>query len=140
MVRANGSHVAIVVELSLADGGKVKLHRITCAIDCGVAVNPRNVRSQAEGGIVYALSATFYGEISLKDGAVEQSNFHDYRLIGLADMPPVDVLVIASTEAPGGAGEETVGPLAPAVANALFAATGKRVTMLPLAQAGFTLA
>lgn len=139
MVKANGSYVAIVVELSAGDGGKVKLHRITCAIDCGTTVNPKNVRSQAEGGIVYALSAAFYGEISLKDGAVEQSNFHDYRLIGLADMPPVDVLVIDSSEAPGGAGEETVGPLAPAVTNALFAATGKRVTTLPLSRSGFTL-
>lgn len=139
MVKANGSYIAIVVELSVADSGKVKLHKITCAVDCGTVVNPRNVRAQAEGGIVYALSATFYGEISLKDGAVEQSNFHDYRLVGLADMPEVDVHVIDSTEAPGGAGEETVGPLAPAVTNALFAATGKRITTLPLSRAGFIL-
>jgi isoquinoline 1-oxidoreductase beta subunit len=110
------------------------------AIDCGVAINPHNIRSQVEGGIVYALSAAFYGEITLRDGAVEQSNFHDYRLIGLADMPPVDVAILESAEAPGGAGEESVGPLAPALTNALFAATGKRITQLPLEKSGFRFA
>ncbi len=135
---ANGSVVAHVVELSV-DGGKVKLHRIVTAVDCGVAVNPGSVRAQIEGGIAFALSAAFYGEITLRKGAVEQSNFNDYRLITLADMPPVQVILIDSQEAPGGVGEEAVGPLAPAVANALFAATGKRVRTLPLFRAGFSL-
>ncbi len=89
---------------------------------------------------MFALSAAFYGAITLKDGAVEQSNFHDYRLLGLADTPPMDIVVLESGDKPGGAGEETVGPLAPALANALFAATGKRVLELPLEKAGFTLA
>jgi isoquinoline 1-oxidoreductase beta subunit len=139
LVHANGSTVAIVVELSVDGEQRVKLHRITCAIDCGLAVNPHNVRAQAEGSMVFGLSAAFYGEISLRDGAVEQANFHDYRLISMAELPPVHVEVVASQEAPGGAGEEAVGPLAPALANALFAATGKRIMALPLSKSGFTL-
>jgi isoquinoline 1-oxidoreductase beta subunit len=140
LVHANGSVVAHVVELSLADGHKVKLHRVTAVIDCGVAVNPRNIRAQTEGGIVFGLSAAFYGEITIKDGAVEQSNFHDYRLIRLADMPKIDIIILESGEKPGGVGEEAVGPVAPAVVNALFAATGRRIRQLPLSKAGFSLA
>jgi isoquinoline 1-oxidoreductase beta subunit len=140
LVHANGSVVVHVVELSLADEHKVKLHRITTVVDCGVAVNPRNIRAQMEGGIVFGLSAAFYGEITIKDGAVEQSNFHDYRLIHMADMPKIDVTILESGEKPGGVGEEAVGPIAPAVVNALFAATGRRIRELPLSKAGFTLA
>ena len=140
LVHANGSVVVHVVELSLADEHKVKLHRITTVVDCGVAVNPRNIRAQMEGGIVFGLSATFYGEITIKDGAVEQSNFHDYRLIRLADMPKIDVSILESGESPGGVGEEAVGPVAPAIVNALFAATGRRIRELPFSKAGFTLA
>ncbi len=135
---ANGSVVAHVVELSV-DGGNVKLHRITTVADCGIAVNPNSVRAQVEGGIAFALSAAFYGEITLRKGAVEQANFNDYRLISLVDMPPVQVILLDSQAAPGGMGEEAVGPLAPALANALFAATGKRVRALPLSKAGFRL-
>jgi isoquinoline 1-oxidoreductase beta subunit len=140
LVHANGSVVVHVVELSLAEEHKVKLHRITTVVDCGVAINPRNIRAQMEGGIVYGLSAAFYGEITIKDGAVEQSNFHDYRLIHLADTPRIDVSILESGEKPGGVGEEAVGPVAPAVVNALFAATGRRIRELPLSKAGFTLA
>jgi isoquinoline 1-oxidoreductase subunit beta len=140
LIHANGSVVVHVVELSLADEHKVKLHRITTVVDCGVAVNPRNVRAQMEGGIVFGLSAAFYGEITIKDGAVEQSNFHDYRLIQLAHMPKTDVTILESGERPSGVGEEAVGPIAPAVVNALFAATGRRIRQLPLSKAGFTLA
>lgn len=140
LIHANGSAVVHVVELSLADEHKVKLHRITTVVDCGVAVNPRNIRAQMEGGIAFGLSAAFYGEITIKDGAVEQSNFHDYRLIQLAHMPKIDVTILESGERPGGVGEEAVGPIAPAVVNALFAATGRRIRQLPLSKAGFTLA
>jgi isoquinoline 1-oxidoreductase subunit beta len=140
LVHANGSVVVHVVELSLADEYKVKLHRITTVVDCGVAINPRNIRAQMEGGIVFGLAATFHGEITIKDGAVEQSNFHDYRLIRMADMPRIDVSILESGEKPGGVGEEAVGPIAPAVVNALFAATGRRIRQLPLSKAGFTLA
>lgn len=137
---ANGSYIGQVVELSVDSGSRVKLHRVTTVIDCGTAVNPRNVKGQVEGGNIFALTAAFYGEITVKDGAVEQSNFTDYRLLSLAETPAMHVVLIDSSEAPGGVGEEAVGPLAPAVANALFAATGKRVMELPLSKAGFQLA
>ncbi len=137
---ANGSYIGQVVELSVDGGSRVKLHRVTTVIDCGTAVNPRNVKGQVEGGNIFALTAAFYGEITVKDGAVEQSNFTDYRLLSLAETPAMQVVVVDSGDAPGGVGEEAVGPLAPAVANALFAATGKRVLELPLSKAGFQLA
>jgi isoquinoline 1-oxidoreductase beta subunit len=92
-----------------------------------------------EGGNIFALTAAFYGEITIKDGAVEQSNFTDYRLLSLAETPAMDIVVVDSDKPPGGVGEEAVGPLAPAVANALFAATGKRFTELPLSKAGLRL-
>jgi isoquinoline 1-oxidoreductase beta subunit len=136
---ANGTYIGQVVELSVAAQSRVKLHRVTTVLDCGIAVNPRNVRGQMEGGIIFALSAAFYGEISVKDGAVEQSNFTDYKLLSLAETPEMKVVIIDSNEAPGGVGEEAVGPLAPALANALFAATGKRYTDLPLVKAGLRL-
>jgi isoquinoline 1-oxidoreductase beta subunit len=138
--RANGSTMAQVIELSADADMRVKIHRITTVIDCGVAVNPRNVKGQVEGSNIFALSAAFYGAITLRDGAVEQSNFHDYRLIGLADTPPMDIVILEGGDKPGGVGEEAVGPLTPALTNALFAATGKRVLELPLTKAGFSLA
>ena len=138
--RANGSRIGQVVELSVDAASRVKLHRVTTVVDCGIAVNPRNVRGQMEGGNIFALTAAFYGEITVRDGAVEQSNFTDYRLLSLAETPAMDITVVDSNEPPGGAGEEAVGPLAPALANALFAATGKRYTDLPLAKAGLRLA
>ncbi len=136
---ANGTYIAHVVELSVEAQSRVKLHRVTTAIDCGTTVNPRNVRGQVEGGIIFALTAAFYGEITVKDGAVEQSNLTDYRLLSLAETPAIDVFIVDSNEAPGGVGEEAVGPLAPALANALFAAIGRRFTDLPLAKAGLAL-
>jgi len=140
LVHANATRVALVIELSVANDSSVKLHRVNAAVDCGLAVNPSSVRAQMEGGIAFGLSATFFGEITLDNGAVRQSNFHDYRLISMAQMPPVDVFIVPSDEKPSGVGEEAVGPVAAAVANAIFAATGKRVRSLPLARAGFTLA
>ncbi|MFG6429761.1 xanthine dehydrogenase family protein molybdopterin-binding subunit [Roseateles sp. LYH14W] len=137
--RANGSLVGHVVELSVDAGRKVKLHQVWTVIDCGIAVNPRNVRAQVEGCIVFALSAAFHGEITVRGGAVQQSNFHDYRLLDLAATPNMDVQIVDSQEKPGGAGEEAVGGLAPALVNALFAATGQRIRELPLAKAGFSV-
>ncbi|WP_426164957.1 molybdopterin cofactor-binding domain-containing protein [Pseudoduganella sp. R-34] len=136
---ANGTYIGQVVELSVDAESRVRLHRVTTVLDCGIAVNPRNIRGQVEGGIIFALSAAFYGEITVRDGAVEQSNFSDYKLLSLAETPQIDVVVIDSNEAPGGVGEEAVGPLAPALANALFAATGRRYTDLPLIKAGLRL-
>ena len=105
MARANGSVVAQVVELSLTDGSKVKLHRITCAVDCGLAVNPDSVAAQMEGGIAFGLSTAFLSEITLDQGHVEQSNFDGFKLISLAQMPEIDVLILESKEKPGGAGK-----------------------------------
>ena len=138
LIHANGTVVVHVVELS-EEAGAVKLHRITTVVDCGFAVNPRNVRAQIEGGIAFGLSAAFYGEITVHNGAVQQSNFHDYPLLTLAQMPTVTVEILDSDAPAGGVGEEAVGPLAPAVANALFAATGKRMRDLPFSKAGLSL-
>jgi isoquinoline 1-oxidoreductase beta subunit len=129
-----------VAELSVDDSRTIHLNRVTSAVDCGIAVNPDSVRAQVEGSIGFALSAAMYGEITVRDGAVAQSNFHNYRLIRLPEMPNVDIVVLQSRQPPGGIGEEAVGPFAPALLNALFAATGRRIRDLPLARAGFTLA
>ena len=108
---------------------------MVCAVDCGIAVNPDVVRAQMEGGIGFGLSAALYGAITLKDGVVEQSNFHDYPLLRINEMPAVEVHIVPSTEKPTGVGEPGVPPIAPAVANALAAATGKRLRTLPLSLA-----
>ena len=108
-------------------------------MDCGLAVNPDSVAAQMEGGIAFGLSTTFLSEITLADGRVEQSNFDGFQLISLAQMPEIHVQIVESAEKPGGAGEEAVAPVAPAVANAIHAATGKRIRSLPLARQGITL-
>ena len=140
LARANGTVVAHVVELTVTGNRAIHLHRVSTAVDCGIAVNPNSVRAQIEGSIGFALSAAMYGEITVRNGAVEQSNFHDYPPIRLSEMPSVDIVVLQSREPPGGVGEEAVGPFAPALVNALFAATGQRIRDLPLARAGFKLA
>jgi isoquinoline 1-oxidoreductase beta subunit len=106
---------------------------VVCAVDCGIPVNPDVIRAQMEGGIGFALAAALYGQITLKDGAVEQTNFHQYQVLRINEMPKVDVHIVASTDKPSGVGEPGVPPLAPAVANAIAAATGKRLRTLPLA-------
>jgi isoquinoline 1-oxidoreductase beta subunit len=126
-----GSFVAQVAEVS-ADGPALRVHRVTCAIDCGTCVNPAGVRAQMEGGIAFGLGAALHGEITLKDGRVQQGNFHEYRVLRLHEMPQVDVHLVASEAKAGGAGEPGVPPIAPAVANAVFALTGKRLRELPL--------
>ncbi|HYC06018.1 MAG TPA: molybdopterin cofactor-binding domain-containing protein [Azospirillaceae bacterium] len=135
--RGNGSVVAAVVELSVTDGA-VKLHRMTGVIDCGIAGNPGNIRQQVEGGLIFGLSAALFGEITLKDGAVEQRNFDAYPLLTLAQTPAIDVHILETGERMGGVGEEAVPVAAPAVANALFAATGKRLRVTPFAKAGLS--
>lgn len=127
------SYVAQVAEVTVKPDGSFKVDRIVCAVDCGIAVNPDNVRSQVEGGVGFGLSAALHGAITLKDGVVEQSNFHDYAPIRINEMPQVEVHIVASAEKPTGIGEPGVPPVAPAVANALAAATGKRVRRLPIA-------
>jgi CO/xanthine dehydrogenase Mo-binding subunit len=101
-------------------------------VDCGLAVNPDIVRQQMEGAILFGLSAALYGEISIEDGAVQQSNFHDYRVLHLADGPAIDVHIVPGGTEPSGVGEPGVPPIAPAVANAVYAATGQRLRSLPL--------
>ena len=129
--KAMGSYVSQVVELSI-DNGRIRVHRVVCAIDCGLAVNPDGVCAQMESGIVYGLTAALYGEITLEEGQLKQSNFHDYRMLRMNEMPAIEVYIVPSTEQMGGAGEPGVPPIAPALANALFAATGKRIRKLPV--------
>ena len=105
---------------------------MVCAIDCGLAVNPDGVHAQMEGCIVYGLTAALYGEITLEQGRVKQSNFHDYRMLRMNEMPLIEVYIVPGSEKMGGAGEPGIPPIAPALANALFAATGKRHRKLPL--------
>jgi isoquinoline 1-oxidoreductase beta subunit len=126
-----GSTVAEVAEISIQDD-HLKVHRVVCAIDCGLAVNPEGVKAQMESGIIFGLTALLYGEITLEKGRVKQRNFHDYKILRMNEAPLIEVYIADSTEKMGGAGEPGVPPLAPAIANALFAATGKRIRRLPL--------
>lgn len=127
-----GSYVAEVAEVSVNADGTPHVHRVVAAVDCGMTVNPTIIERQIEGSIVYGLSAALYGKITLKDGRVEQGNFHDYPVLRSHEMPRVEVHIVPSTEKPGGIGEPGTPPIAPAVANALFAATGQRLRSLPL--------
>lgn len=126
-----GSIVAEVAEVSVAKG-KITVHRVVCAIDCGMVVNPDTVRAQVESSIVFGLTAALKGAITLKDGRVEQTNFHNYPLLSIDETPEIETIIITSAEPPGGVGEPATPPIAPAVANAVFAATGKRLRSLPL--------
>ncbi|HLZ49558.1 MAG TPA: xanthine dehydrogenase family protein molybdopterin-binding subunit [Candidatus Acidoferrum sp.] len=125
------SYVAQVIEASV-EKGAVRVHRIVCAVDCGTVVNPNQVRAQMEGGIIYGLSAALKSEITLENGRVQQSNFHDFEVIRMSEAPPIEVHIVPSDERPTGVGEPGVPPVASALANALFAATGKRVRHLPI--------
>jgi len=125
------SYVAQVAEVSVAKDGSIKVDRVVCAVDCGVAINPDNIRSQVEGSVGFALTAALYGEITLKEGRVEQGNFDGYPLLRMGEMPAVEVHLVASQAAPTGIGEPGVPPLAPAVANAIAAAVGKWPQRLP---------
>ena len=124
--------VAQVAEVSVKPDGTLRVDRVVCAVDCGVAVNPDVITAQMEGGIGFGLSAALYGAITLKEGRVEQSNFHEYRPLRINEMPKVEVHIVASSEKPTGVGEPGVPLIAPAVANAIFSATGKRLRNLPL--------
>lgn len=127
-----GSYVAEVAEVSVGADGVPKVHRVVAAVDCGMTVNPEIIRRQIEGAIVFGLSAALYGRITLAGGRVEQGNFHNYPLLRIGEMPKVEVYVLPSTEKPGGIGEPGTPPIAPAVVNAIFAATGKRLRSLPI--------
>ena len=126
-----GSVCAQVAEVSL-EGGNVKVHRVVAAINCGIAVNPLTIEAQVQSAIAFGLSAALHSAITLKDGRVEQGNFHDYQVLRAGEMPQVEVHIVASTDKPTGVGEPGTPPIAPAVANAVFALTGKRVRALPI--------
>jgi isoquinoline 1-oxidoreductase beta subunit len=126
-----GSYVAQVAEVSV-EKNAIRVHRVVCAIDCGVAVNPESVRAQMESGVAFGLGAALYSELTFKDGRVQQSNFHDYRVLRLDEMPVVEAHIVSSTGKMGGVGEPGVPPIAPAVANAVAALTGRRLRQLPL--------
>jgi len=121
-----------VAEVSVVNG-EAKVHRVVCAIDCGLVVNPESLAAQMESGIVFGLSAALSGKISLKNGQIEQTNFNNYPVLRMSQMPKVEVHVVPSTDKMGGAGEPATPPIAPAVTNAIFAATGKRIRTLPIA-------
>ncbi len=125
------SFVAQIAEVSV-ENNQLKIHKVVCVLDCGLAVNPDIVKTQMESGIIYGLSAALYGEITLKNDVVQQSNFHDYPALRLNETPEIDVVIIDSDDAPTGVGEPGLPPIAAAIANGIFAATGKRLRSLPL--------
>jgi len=127
------TYVATVIEVDVAKDGKVTIPRVVMAVDCGTAVNPDRVKAQMEGACIYAMSACFFGEITGKQGRIQQHNFDDYPVARMDTAPQaVEVHVVASEEPPGGAGEPGVPPFAPALCNAIFNATGKRIRALPI--------
>jgi len=127
-----GSYVAAAAEISVTGGNKIKIHRIVGATNCGHAVNPAQIDRQVAGSFVYGLSALFYGECTVKDGRIEQTNFHNYNSMRIAEMPKVESIIMPSGDFWGGVGEPTIFVAAPAVLNAYFAATGKRIRSIPL--------
>ncbi|MDR5866144.1 xanthine dehydrogenase family protein molybdopterin-binding subunit [Halomonas koreensis] len=127
-----GSYVAQVAEVSVAGDGKLAVDRVVCAVDCGLAINPDMIRAQMEGGIGFALAAALHSELTLDEGRVQQSNFHDFQVLRLDEMPEIEVHIVPSAEAPTGVGEPGVPPLAPAVTNAIHAAIGRRIRRLPI--------
>jgi isoquinoline 1-oxidoreductase beta subunit len=132
LYRSFGSWVAQVAEVTVTAEGGIQVQRLFCAIDCGMTVNPDTVAAQLEGAVAFGLSAALRGAITIDQGRVQQANFEDYPILTLAEMPEVEVHILPSTEPPGGVGEPGVPPVAPAVANAVFAATGRRLRRLPL--------
>jgi isoquinoline 1-oxidoreductase beta subunit len=132
VMHAFGSFFGMVVDVSVNDAGEVAVNRVVCAVDCGVVVNPNTVEAQIQGGVIFGITAALYSEVTIRDGRVEQSNFTDYRMLRIDQTPPIEVHIVQSSEAPGGIGEPGTAALAPALSNAIFAATGKRLRQLPV--------
>jgi len=130
-----GTYMAQVAEVEVAKSGEVRVRRVVCAVDCGIVVNPDTVRAQIEGGVIFGITAALYGAITLKNGRVEQSNFDSYQMLRIDEAPAIEVHIVPSVEAPGGMGEPGTSLIVPAVTNAIFAATGKRLRTLPVAAA-----
>jgi CO/xanthine dehydrogenase Mo-binding subunit len=129
---AMGSYLSQVAEVEVSKDGEVRVRRVVCAVDCGQIVNPDTIIAQMEGGIIFGISAALWGEVTLKGGRVEQHNFNDYRVLRINETPLIEVHLVKNTEAPGGIGEPGTVGIAPAVTNAIFAATGKRIRKLPI--------
>ena len=129
------TYLAQIAEVEVSGTGEIGVRRIVCAVDCGTIINPDTVTAQVESGVVFGIGGALWGEITLKNGRVEQSNFHDYRVLRMNETPPIEVHLIRNLEAPGGMGEPGTAATAPALANAVFAATGKRIRQLPLQKA-----
>ena len=127
-----GSHLALVAEVEVAKDGSVRVRRVVAAIDCGMVVNPDTVRAQIESATIFGISAALYGEITVKNGRVEQSNFDTYPVVRMNEAPAIEVHIVKNSEAPGGLGEPGTSAIVPAVANAIFAATGKRLRRMPV--------
>ena len=127
-----GSWVAQVAEVSVSEQGSIRVHRVVCAVDCGTVVNPGIVAAQIEGGVAMGLSAALKEQITVEAGRIRASSFQDYPILTMAEMPQVEVHIVPSREPPGGIGEPGVPPIAPAVANAVYSATGRRLRRLPL--------
>jgi isoquinoline 1-oxidoreductase beta subunit len=127
-----GTYLSSVAEVAVSRDGEVRVRRVVCAVDCGMMVNPDTVKAQIEGGMIFGLTAALFDEITIDNGRVQQSNFNDYRTLRIDEAPLVEVHLITNTEAPGGIGEPGTVGAAPALANAIFAATGKRLRKLPV--------
>ncbi len=132
LLHAFGSYIAQVAEVLVSKQGDVRVRRVVCAVDCGTVVNPDIVKAQMESGIVFGITGVLWGEITIKNGRVEQHNFHDYRVLRLSEAPAIEVYLLKSAEAPGGVGEPGTSAVMPAVTNAIFAATGRRIRKLPV--------
>ena len=127
-----GTYLSQIAEVEVSKDGEVNVRRVVCALDCGAVVNPDTIAAQIEGGIIFGISAALWGEITLKNGRVEQNNFNDYRVLRINETPHIEVYLVKSTEPPGGIGEPGTIGIAPAMANAIFAVTGKRIRKLPI--------
>jgi isoquinoline 1-oxidoreductase beta subunit len=130
---AFATYLAQVAEVEVSKDGSVRVRRVVCAVDCGTVVNPDTVKAQIQSAVIFGITAALHGEITLKNGRVEQSNFHDYQMLRINEAPAIEVHIVNSTEAPGGMGEAGTSAVAPAITNAIFAATGKRIRKLPVA-------
>jgi isoquinoline 1-oxidoreductase beta subunit len=131
---AFATYMAQVAEVEVGKDGAVRVRRVVCAVDCGTVVNPDTVRAQIQSGIIFGITAALRGEITLKGGRVEQSNFHDYQMLRINEAPAIEVYIVKSGDAPGGMGETGTSAVSPALTNAVYAATGKRIRTLPIGQ------
>jgi isoquinoline 1-oxidoreductase subunit beta len=127
-----GTYMAQVAEVEVSKNGAVRVRRVVCAVDCGTVVNPDTVEAQIQGAIIFGITAALYGEITLKDGRVQQTNFDTYQMLRMNEAPAIEVHIARNSEPPGGMGEPGTSAIVPAVTNAIFAATGKRLRVLPI--------